>query len=68
LEAGRWERIQELFDAAAALDSDAQARYLEAACAGDEDLLREAHIAPNTLCRKEILFAQPQTCEQITSG
>ena len=25
---GRWERIQELFDATAALDSDAQARYL----------------------------------------
>jgi serine/threonine-protein kinase len=38
----RWQRLQELFHAAAELDPPQQAAYLEAACGGDAELRREA--------------------------
>jgi TonB family protein len=41
LEADRWHRVQELFEAAADLRPSEQAAYLETACAGDERLRQE---------------------------
>jgi serine/threonine-protein kinase len=41
LDSARWERLQEVFERAAALPEERRAAYLDGACAGDEALRRE---------------------------
>jgi serine/threonine-protein kinase len=54
----RWQRLQEVFHAAADLDPPQQAAYLEEACGGDAELRREA----------EALLAARPDADELAAG
>lgn len=59
----RWQKIKSLFDAAQELEPKKRAKFLDNACAGDEDLRREVENLLNSLANAEGFMETPAAAE-----
>lgn len=66
MDAKRWEKIKNLFDAAQKITLDERKEFLEKACAGDEDLRREVKILLESFDGADNFMENPAVAEAVS--